>query len=289
MILGVNHQFLYPDSITNEKVHTESLKKIAASDLVDALDCWTWRGETAKEEAKILLDSGKVITYNVGDRFGEEISLPTSPNEAERTRAYDILMREISYALDVNSKKIVFASGPDAPNERDAAKERLLELILKVGAQLPEDVVLSFEPTDWDIDKHFLFGPLGETVDFIKTVRKNGFERIGLLLDQCHVGIMHETLKSGVEKAKDVLNHVHLGNCLLKDKTSPFYGDKHIPWNYPGAEYGTEEAVLYLNLLKNADYFDKKEATASFEMRPIDGRSAEDSLKEWIKILNMAF
>ena len=55
-------------------------------------------------------------------------------------------------------------------------------------------------------DKHFLFGPLGETIDFIHTVRKNGFERIGLLLDQCHVGIMHETLESAVEKSNAIPN-----------------------------------------------------------------------------------
>lgn len=59
VILGTNHMFLYPDSMVNERAHLESLKKLAATDKVEALDCWLWRGETAKEEKKILLDSGK--------------------------------------------------------------------------------------------------------------------------------------------------------------------------------------------------------------------------------------
>ena len=32
VILGVNHMFLYPDSMTDEKAHTETLKEIITED-----------------------------------------------------------------------------------------------------------------------------------------------------------------------------------------------------------------------------------------------------------------
>ena len=105
VILGINHMFLYPEAMVNEKANLSTLKKLAEYDKPAALDCWLWRGETAKEEKKILLDSGKIINYNIGDRFGEDTQLPTSKNKADRDRAYNALMREIGYALDVNSKK----------------------------------------------------------------------------------------------------------------------------------------------------------------------------------------
>ena len=229
--LGINHMFLFPEAMVDEKAHTRTLKELAQYNNVKALDCWLWRGETALEEKRILLDSGKIINYNVGDRFGEETQLPTSKNKADRDRAYSALMREIGYALDLNSKKIIFAGGPDDPTDREGAKERLLELVLKVGEQLPRDVELSFEPTDRDLDKHFLFGPLDETVEFIKRVRSNGFERIGLLIDMCHVPIIYETLESAIEKGKDVLNHVHLGNAVVKNPSSVNFGDKQPPFN----------------------------------------------------------
>ena len=54
-----------------------------------------------------------------------------------------------------------------------------------------------------------------------------------MLLDQCHVPIMHETLESAVKGAEDTLIHIHLGNCVIKDKNSPYYGDKHVAWDYP--------------------------------------------------------
>lgn len=285
-ILGVNHQFVYPESMTNAEIHTETIKKIATNENVDALDCWLWRGENAKEERAALLDSGKVINYNIGDRFGEEIILPSSPKQADKDRAYDIMMREIEYGLSLNTKKIIFGSGPDMPEDHQGAIERYGEFILRLAKNLPDDVWFALEPTDWDIDKHFLFGRLNETTDFIYNVRKSGFERIGMLLDQCHVALMHETLESGVKGAKDTLIHIHLGNCVLKDKNSPYYGDKHVAWDYPGGEYTSEDGIRFLNLLKDAGYFEKENNTVTFEQRPIEGMSGEDSLIEWVKVWN---
>ncbi len=285
VILGVNHQFLYPNAISDPKAHTETLKKLSENKNISALDCWIWRGKE-NEESKILLDSGKIINYNIGDRFGEKIALPASKDKCEQDRAYDLMMREISYALKVNSKKIIFGSGPDDPNDRQGAISRFKELILRVSKNLPKNVELSFEPTDRDIDKFFLFGPLSETVDFIKDLKNNGVN-VGLLLDMCHVPLMYETLDSALEKGKEVLNHVHLGNCLLKDKSSPFYGDKHIPWSYPLSEYTEKDAVNFIKSLKDIDYL-KDDATISFEMRPYDELSAEESLNRFVEVFKSA-
>ena len=286
-ILGVNHQFLYPESITNAQAHTDTLKRAVELKNVDALDCWVWRGQRAREEFAILRDCGKVINYNIGDRFGEDPTFPCSPRREDRIYAYDTIMREVEHAMKVGSKKIVFASGPDLPEDRVGAKERLGELIVTIAKQLPRDVVLALEPTDRDVDKHFLLGPLNETVDFIKRVRKYA-PSLGLLLDQCHVPLMHETLESAMAKVDDTLVHIHLGNCKLDDPASPFYGDKHIPWGYEGALYGDDEGVAFLKMLKAYGYFDKRGATASFEMRPYEGMSAEESLDRFVAVWNRA-
>lgn len=286
-VLGVNHQFLYPEAMVDAAAHTETLKKAALLDSIDALDCWVWRGQRAREEISILRSSGKVINYNIGDRFGEAAVFPCSPEKADRIYAYDTLMREVEYAMAVGSKKIVFASGRDLPEDRAGAKERLAELIALVSRQLPRDVVLALEPTDRDLDKHFLLGPLDETVDFIKKVRRF-VPNLGLLLDMCHVPLMHETLESAIEKVDDTLVHIHLGNCKLDDPDHPFYGDKHIPWGYEGALYGENEGVAFLGMLKKIGYFDKKGATVSFEMRPYDGMSSEESLDKWVEVWERA-
>lgn len=281
---GVNHQFLWPEAMTDADAHTRTLR--GASELigVDALDCWVWRGEErSREEIRILRDSWKIIHYNIGDRFGEEICRPASPVKSEREHAWSCIMRELSFALELGSKKIVFAGGPDYPDDRDSAKERLAEFVRNMACQLPPDVTLALEPTDRDMDKYFLFGPVEETADFIRALRDRGIN-IGMLLDMGHIPLMHESLASAVEKAGDTLVHIHLGNCLLSDPTHPLYGDRHVPWDAAGSEYTGEDGVRYLRILRGAGYFAHENATASFEMRPIPGKSAEESLAEWIKI-----
>ena len=271
-ILGVNHQFLFPRAIENPQAHTRTLQEASAYDNIDALDCWLWRGSRAEEERRILLDSGKIINYNIGDRYGERPLFPVSPIEKEQTRAYDTLMREIEYALSVNSKKIVFASGPDYPQNRVAASQRLFDLVLKIGKQLPKDVMLALEPTDRDMDKFFLFGPLPETVSFVAAMKDAGVN-IGILLDMCHIPIIHETLDSALEQAKEHLVHIHLGNCLIRNPKSPFFGDKHIPWDYPEGEFSSKDGIYFLKRLTEIGYFSNPGATVSFEMRPIAGLS----------------
>ena len=287
-ILGVNHMWLYPEAMVNAEAHTETLKRLCANPLIDALDCWLWRGERSREEKRILLDGGKVINYNIGDRFGEDIALPSSKNASDRDRAYSLMMREIEYGLELGTKKIVFGSGPDDPTDHKGAQQRFFELIMKVTEQIPDGVELAFEPTDWDIHKRFLYGPLDETVDFIKRVRASGFSRLGLLIDMCHVPIIHETIESAIAKGGDVLNHVHLGNAVIKNPESVLYGDCHPAWSYPDSEYTEDDAVRFIKMLNDIGYLNKSGSTVSFEMRPYTDMSSEDSLKRFVSVWNRA-
>ena len=287
--LGVNHMFLYPESMTDEKAHTETLKEIIKTDLVDALDLWVWRGkERSREEISILRDCGKWINYNIGDRLGEKPVIPSSSSKEEISYAYDILMREIEYAVECGAKKLVFGSGPDDTSDHNGALERYFEFLIKLSSQVPKDMKICLEPTDWDIDKHFLCGPLHESVALAKNMRKEGIENFGLLLDMSHIPIMHETIESAVEKCRDVLTHIHMGNAVIKNKQNPFYGDKHIPWSYPESEYTEKDGVTFIKLLKEIGYTNSENATASFEMRPYDGMDAIGTLEKFVSVWNDA-
>lgn len=286
VILGINHQFIYPESITDANAHTENLRKLAANPNVDALDCWVWASH-AKEELAILRNSGKVVNYNIGDRIGETPVFPATKNPAERAYAMDILRRETEFALECGAKKIIFASGKDVPEDRADAEKRLVDFILEWSEMLPEDVWLTLEPTDRDVDKFFLLGDALETCQVIRNIRKNGFERMGILLDMGHIPIMHETLETATQKMGDLLEHIHLGSCIVKNKANPLYGDKHPCWGAPEGEYDENDGTVFLNCLKQAGYFTRGCArTVSFEMRPMIGMSSEQTveyLAGWFK------
>lgn len=289
VILGVNHMFLYPQSMTDECAHTETLKKIVKSDLVDALDVWVWRGkERAKEEIAILKDSGKWINYNIGDRLGEKPTFPATKDKALRDYSLDIMKREFEYAYECGAKKIIFGSGPDDKNDHVGALERYFEFLVKLCEIAPPDTTLALEPTDWDIDKHFLCGPLQESVDLAKRVRGEGYEKFGLLLDMSHIPIMYETLDGAVDKCRDVLVHIHLGNAVVKNKNNPFYGDKHIPWSYPDSDYTEQDGIKFIKLLDGCGYLASQNATVSFEMRPYEGMNADETLEKFVSVYREA-
>ena len=123
-------------------------------------------------------------------------------------------------------------------------------------------------------------------LDNADLIRNAGFERIGLLLDMCHVPIIYETLESALEKGKSVLEHIHLGNAVIKDKESKYYGDKHPAWGYPGSEYTDDDGVRFIKLLRNIGYTYRDGATVTFEMRPYEGVSSEESLERFVSVFN---
>lgn len=286
-IIGVNHQFLFLNSATDAAEHTRTLAKAVELSGVEALDVWVWRGTHATEEIRLLKQCGKRLHYNIGDRYGETPIFPASEREADRRYALDVLKREISYALEIGARKVVVASGPDLPHDREGGKARLGETLAAVAADLPREVSLTLEPTDREIDKRFLFGPLSETVAFVRAWRRE-IPNLGILLDMSHIPLMGETLSSAVDKTADTLAHVHLGNCLLKDKSHPLYGDKHPSWCYPDSAYTEADGVEFLTLLKKQGYFKRKAPTVSFEMRPYEGLTAEESLARFLSVWETA-
>ena len=279
VIVGINHQFLDVRSMVDGRIHTETLRKIAENPEMDALDCWVW-GAHKEEELAILKNCGKQINYNIGDRPGDTPVFPATADAKKRAYALDILRRETEFAIESGAKKIIFGSGKDVPENRTEAQKRFVDFVLEWSRYIPKDVWLTLEPTDRDVDKFFLYGDLTETVACVEAIRQGGMEKMGILLDMGHVPIMHETLESAVKKAGSYIEHIHLGNAVIKNVSSPFYGDKHPCWGEVDGEYDEKHGACLLQLLKSEGYLSKGFAqTISFEMRPLTGMSVEETVK----------
>ena len=174
------------------------------------------------------------------------------------------------------------------PCGRDDAKKRFEEFVLSWSEFIPNDVWVTLEPTDRDIDKRFLYGNMGETCDAVRSIREAGMRNIAILLDMAHIPIMHETLESAVKTSAPLIEHIHLGNCIIKNTKSLYYGDKHPCWGYPEGEYDTEDGARFLEILTEHGYFTRGvERTVSFEMRPLVGKTPEQTIEylvKWFKI-----
>ncbi|MEE9399125.1 MAG: hypothetical protein V3V23_02555, partial [Dehalococcoidales bacterium] len=94
--------------------------------------------------------------------------------------------------------------------------------------------------------------------------------------DLSHLPLMGESSDYALSAAKDYLTHVHIGNCVLKDKNHPAYGDKHPPFGIAGGENDVEEVRLFLKILMDIGYLGEgKQNVVAFEVKPLDGESSE--------------
>jgi sugar phosphate isomerase/epimerase len=288
IIMGINHQFIYPEALSDAGAHTRTLEKIVRDDNFEALDFWI-SAETPNREKEISIvrNSGKFLNYNIGDRRGEKIVIPASPDSGEQEYALETMKREIDMALECGAKKIIFGSGPDFPGDRAEAKKRLSGFILEAFKRVPQEITIAMEPTDRDLDKHFLFGPFKESAAFAEDLRRQGMKNFTLLVDMGHIPLLDISIEEALDETAPYIGHIHLGNCLIKDKSHPLYGDKHVPWDFPGGEYGENDAAVFIKKLFQIGYINNKERnTVSFEMRPFGDLGSERSAQKFVDILD---
>jgi len=84
--------------------------------------------------------------------------------------------------------------------------------------------------------------------------------------------------------ARDCLGHVHLSNCLLRDRSHPQWGDGHPAFNMKGSEMGTQDIVNMFSSLFEIEYLKKgvhkKLPTISLEVKPLPDGDRYSTFKE---------
>ncbi|MHB9038506.1 MAG: hypothetical protein ACYC64_17780 [Armatimonadota bacterium] len=117
--------------------------------------------------------------------------------------------------------------------------------------------------------KNAILGPTVEAVKFAEKVRAK-YSNFGLMQDLSHMPLLGESVKEMLEPSKDVLAHIHIGNCVMRDPSHPAYGDEHPCFGIDGGENGVDELTEFLAGLFEIGYFDgKTPKPLTFEIKPI--------------------
>lgn len=131
--------------------------------------------------------------------------------------------------------------------------------------------MLSLETFDREIDKKLPIGPTVEAKEVAQRVRKK-WKNLGLTIDLSHIPLIGESIEEALTTAKDYLIHIYIGNCILKDRNNPRYGDKHPPFGVEGGEIDVPQVAEFLKILKEIGYFSKAKdgemPVVSFEVKP---------------------
>lgn len=288
---GLNHHLLFSSVIEQDSsAHVETLKVLEADPRFEVLDMWVPEDEPYRTQTiELLQKSGKEVFYNCGNRAGKPSLAPASLDDEKRRYTLDVYRDELARAKAIGATKVITNSGPNNLERREEAFDALVDFYVELCRTVPEMLVL-IEPTDWDVSKKKLIGSSSEAAEICRRVAARGCPNMASMVDMCHVPLMHETLAQAVADTGDCLGHIHLGNCILKDREHPYFGDKHVPIGIDGGEYGTADVAELFRLGLASGYFSKeKRGSASIEMRVLGGEDPLDALDRYYAMTEEAW
>ncbi|HZK11477.1 MAG TPA: TIM barrel protein, partial [Atribacterota bacterium] len=215
----------------------------------------------------------------------------SSPNKDLREESVQEMKKCIDDAYFYCSYSILINSGRSPDNEEDEIAygylKKSLEELLKYMDEKAKDyrLNLTLEPGDTGVDSFSLIGSTGLAIKLVREIREQ-YKNFGLTMDTSHLRQLNEKPLNSIKKAFPYCNHIHLANCIIKDKTSNLYGDKHPEFGIEGGEINIEEIRDILETIK--EIYEGSELIVGLEIifRKEDYKEEIDYFKNTMKSLS---
>ena len=282
----------YPSTIKGEGPIEETILKIAIDEYFDAIEItWINERETRKRVKKMLDSAHLSVAYGAQPRLlttGQNIN---DLDESKRQIAVANLKEGIDEAYEMGAVGFGFLSGKYTEDKKEDAYQALVNSTKEICtyAKSKGNLKIALEVFDFDIDKCSLIGPVDLAKRFAEEICAE-FDNFGLMVDLSHIPILHESARQSLIPVKDYIIHAHMGNCLMKDKKDPAYGDAHPRFGYPGSENDVEELTEYLKVLMEIGYLDPdNRRILSFEVKPVGDEDPDIVVANAKRVLNSAW
>jgi len=293
MKVGLIHFMAYPQVMKGEGPILETLQKIAEDDFFTAVEVSWIKDVKVREKAKKLLEvSHLAVAYGAQPRLLIGNLNLNSFDEEEKKKAVEEAKAGVDEAYELGAKSLAFLSGKDpGEGQRDQASKLLISSIKEICeyAKSKGNLKITLEIFDREIDKKCLIGPANEAKMVAEEVRKE-FDNFGLMVDLSHLPLLGETPVQAIIPVKDYLVHAHMGNCILKDKEHPGYGDQHPRFGIKGGENDVKELTEYLKVLLDIGFLNPQNPPiVSFEVKPLTDESSEVVIANAKRVLREAW
>jgi sugar phosphate isomerase/epimerase len=269
----------------------DSLPRLLDRRDIETVDCCLpYPGPARDRLVPILRNSGKEIVYAIHGFPLDKIRLG-SVFDHEQGLARFVLEDQVAVAAEIGARGFNFASGIDpGPADRPAAMRALADLCRWLCPRLKSHGMIGLlEPFDREFDRRFLLGPTTECVALIESMRPEN-DNLYVQLDLAHIPLMGERFDEAVYACGRYIGHVHLGNCVMKDRADPFWGDKHPPIGYPGGEIDNAALAAALRCLRKSGYLNPQHrGSISIEAQPANGWTPEQTIEDQLRRLHDAW
>ncbi|MCX8053370.1 MAG: sugar phosphate isomerase/epimerase [Armatimonadetes bacterium] len=294
--IGLIHFMAYPQTIKGDGPILETLAKICEDEYFTLVEVtWMKDPEIRKAAARMIEQAGMKCAYGAQPTLLTQKLNLNDPDEDGRKRAVEQVKAGIDEAIELGASGLAFLSGRD-PGQADRARgmELLTESVREICdyARSRGDLTVALETFDQvEYGKNTILGPTRNAVAFAEKI-KSDYPNFGLMLDLSHLPLLGESVDEMLSPAKDVLIHVHIGNCVMRDPSHPAYGDEHPRFGIAGGENGVDELAAFIEGLFRIGYLDGKSVRPlSFEVKPIAafGESSEVVIANAKRTLNKAW
>jgi sugar phosphate isomerase/epimerase len=272
---GLVHFMAFPACQKGEgPVILESLKKVLADEYFEVIEmAWIKDPATRAKARAMIVSSGIDARYGAHPRILSQRLDLNSLDSAIRQRAVDDLKLGIDEAAEQGMRDYVLLSGwdvppPQRPRAMDALELSLVELCAYAEGK---GITVILEVFDRDIDKKCLIGPADIVAEIARRVKRSR-RNFGVLVDLSHIPLLGEGPEQAILPVRDHLLHAHIGNCYIKDRSDPAWGDVHPRFGYPGGVNDVPQIAAFLKTLFEVGYL-KADGSArravSFEIKPL--------------------
>ena len=282
--LGINHHLIFSGVLQDAHTHERTLYALLCDGFFDVIDMSLPDDAAIRaEEIRMLSACGKRVIYNFplfclgSDRFDT-----CSHEPAVRRATLGEAVKHLDYAASAGADTVTFAAGS---YRADRSEEQQLDDFLAYSEQFNDEakargITALLEPFDRSIGKNLLLGKADACVAYIEALRARGCENIALMQDMGHIPLIGETFEETLSLCRSFIKHIHLGNCVMRDPQSPYYGDCHPPLGIDGGENDMPELIRFTAALKEIGYLYRGGTnTVTVEMQPYPGAKPLTSAK----------
>lgn len=283
----------YPQCIKGEGPILETMTKLVEDPFFEMIEItWIKDPEVRKKVRDLLQFSKMTIGYGAQPPLLIEKLDLNSLNREERMKAVNKVKECLDEADYLGAKSLAVLSGKNPEKEfQEEAKAALVQSLKELcGYGAKKGIRIILEAFDYDIDKCCLVGPSGVTAEIAQKIKEE-YPDFGIIYDLSHVPLLREDPKQALKLLKNHLVHIHIGNCLIKDKSHPAYGDNHPPFCIPEGENCVEELRYFLEALFEIGYLakGKERSTISFEVKPLADQDPDQIITSSKKVLEEAW
>lgn len=292
--LGVVHFKAYPEVSGGGGPIVETLERLAGDDFFTAVEVgWMKDVQVRLRAAQLLRIAHLEVVYATQPAiFSQKLNL-NSFDARERERAVKQVKNCLEEASDLHASAVRIPAGKDpGPEKREEAKKILVDSLAQICDYAREmgDPWITLKIFDRDIDKESLIGHFADARDVAASLRPQ-YPRFGLLADLSHFPLLREKPEEALPLVKDYLVAFHIGNCVMRDRRHPLYGDLQPRFGVEDGEIDVPGVKNYFRLLADMGLIGpEKRPVLSAEVRPLlPGETSELILANAKRVIKEAW